>query len=69
MPFLGLGRGGDVVVGWPVSETPELRPQASQRCSETPLCEASDEAGRWTGLLTHLLEAQQGRIQLVGLFS
>jgi hypothetical protein len=54
MPFLGLGRGGDVAMGRPVSETPGLRPRMNWRCSETPLCEASDEAGRWTGLLTCL---------------
>jgi hypothetical protein len=54
MSFLGLRRGGDVVMGWPVSETPELRPRASQRCSETSLCEALDEAGRWASLLTRL---------------
>jgi hypothetical protein len=54
MSFLGLGRGGDVVMGRPVSETLGLRPRANQRCSETPLCEASDEAGRWADLLTYL---------------
>jgi hypothetical protein len=54
MPFPGLRRGDDVVVGWPVSETPELRPRASRRCFETPLCEASDEAERWAGMLTRL---------------
>jgi hypothetical protein len=54
MPFLGLGRGDNVAVGWFVSETSELRPRASRRSSETPLCEASDEAGRWAGLLTCL---------------
>jgi hypothetical protein len=54
MPPLGLGRGGDVVRGHPMFETPGLRPQASQRCSETPLREASDEAGIWAGLLTRL---------------
>jgi hypothetical protein len=52
MPVLGLGRGRDVVVVQPVSETPGLRPRANRRCSETPLREASDEAGRWAGLLT-----------------
>jgi hypothetical protein len=41
-------------MGWLVSETPELRPRASRRCSETPLREASDEAGRWAGMLTRL---------------
>jgi hypothetical protein len=51
MPILGLGRCGDVVVGRPMSETLELRPRVNQRCSETPLSEASDEAGRWAGLL------------------
>jgi hypothetical protein len=54
MLFLGLRRGGDVVVGRSMSETLGLRPWANQRCSETPLCEASDEAERWTGLLTCL---------------
>jgi hypothetical protein len=54
MPILGLGRGSDVVEGRPMSETPGLRPRASQRCSETPLSEASDEAGRWAGFLTCL---------------
>jgi hypothetical protein len=51
MPILGLKRGGDVVVGRPVSKTPGLRPRVNQRCSETLLSEASDEAGRWAGLL------------------
>jgi hypothetical protein len=54
MPILGLGRGGDVVGGRPLSETSGLRPRANRRCSETPLSEASDEAGRWVGLLTCL---------------
>jgi hypothetical protein len=54
MPILGLGRGGGVIGGRPVSETPRLRARANQRCFETPLSEASDEAGRWTGLLTCL---------------
>jgi hypothetical protein len=31
-----------------------LRPRVNRRCSETPLNEASDEAGRWAGLLTCL---------------
>jgi hypothetical protein len=30
------------------------RPRVSQRRSETPLREASDEAGMWAGLLTRL---------------
>jgi hypothetical protein len=50
----GLRRGGDVAGGHPVSETPGLRPQESQRCSKTPPREALDEAGIWTGLLTRL---------------
>jgi hypothetical protein len=54
MPTLGLGRGRDVAGGRPVSETPGLRPQASRRCFETPLSEASDEVGRWAGSLTCL---------------
>jgi hypothetical protein len=54
MPILGLGRDSDVVRGRPVYETPRLRPRASRRCSETPLSEALDEAGRWAGLLTCL---------------
>jgi hypothetical protein len=54
MPILGLGRGDDVVGDQPVSETPGLRPRANWRCFETPLSEASDEAGRWAGLLTCL---------------
>jgi hypothetical protein len=54
MLILGLGRGGDVIGGRPVSETPRLRPRVNRRCSETPLSEALDEAGRWTGLLTCL---------------
>jgi hypothetical protein len=33
---------------------PELRPRVSRRCFETPLYEASDEAGRWAGMLTRL---------------
>jgi hypothetical protein len=33
---------------------PGLRPQVNRRCFETPLNEASDEAGRWAGLLTCL---------------
>jgi hypothetical protein len=56
MPFLGLGLGGDVVVGRPVSETLGLRPHTNQMCSETLLCEASDDAGRCAGLLTCLAE-------------
>jgi hypothetical protein len=55
MLILGLGRGGDVIVGRPVSETLGLRPRANQRCSETPLSEASDEAERWAGLLICLI--------------
>jgi hypothetical protein len=51
MPILGLRRGEDVVVGRPVSKTLGLRPRANRRCSETPLSEASNEAGRWAGLL------------------
>jgi hypothetical protein len=54
MLTLGLRRGGDVVGGRPVSENPGLRPWANRRCSETPLSDASDETGRWTGLLTSL---------------
>jgi hypothetical protein len=54
MSFLGLGRGSDVIVGRPVSETLGMRPRANRRCSETPLCEASDEARRRAGLLTCL---------------
>jgi hypothetical protein len=54
MPTPGLGRGGDVAGGRPVSETLGLRPRASRWCSETPLSEASDEAGIWAGLLTRL---------------
>jgi hypothetical protein len=46
MPPLGLGGGGNVVGGRPVSETLGRRPQANRRCSETPLSEASDEVGR-----------------------
>jgi hypothetical protein len=53
MLFLGLGRGGDVIVGRPVSETLGLRSRMNRRCSKTP-CEASDEAGRWAGLFTCL---------------
>jgi hypothetical protein len=41
----GLGRGGNTVEGRPASETSGLRPRANRRCSETPLWEASDEAG------------------------
>jgi hypothetical protein len=51
MLILGLGRGSDVIGGEPVSETLELRPRANQKCSETPLSEASDKAGRRAGLL------------------
>jgi hypothetical protein len=51
MLTLGLGRGGGVAGGQPVSETSELRPRTNRRCSETPLSEASDEAGRWAGWL------------------
>jgi hypothetical protein len=54
MPTLGLGRGGDVAGSQPVSETPGPRPRVSQRCSETPLSEASNEVRRWAGLLTCL---------------
>jgi hypothetical protein len=51
---LGLGRGGDVAEGQPVSETPGRRPRVNQRCSMTPLSEATDEVGRWAGSLTRL---------------
>jgi hypothetical protein len=51
MPPLGLGQGGDVAGGRPVSETLGLRPRANRRCSETPLSEALDEVGRWAGWL------------------
>jgi hypothetical protein len=37
-----------------VPETLGLGPRANRRCSETPLSEASDEAGRWASLLTYL---------------
>jgi hypothetical protein len=72
LSFLGLGRGGVAAVGRPMSETPGLRPWASQRCSETPLCEASDEAGRWAGLLTYLaggpVRENLARLSLVDFF-
>jgi hypothetical protein len=55
MLTLGLGRGGDVARGRLVSKTLGLRPRANRRCFETPLSEASDEAGRWAGLLTRLV--------------
>jgi hypothetical protein len=55
MLILGLGRGRDVIVVQPVSETPGLRPRANRRCFETPLREALDEAWRWAGLLTCLV--------------
>jgi hypothetical protein len=51
MSISRLRRGRDVVGGRPVSETLGLRPRANQRCFETPLSEASDEIGRWAGLL------------------
>jgi hypothetical protein len=54
MLSLGLGRGGDVAGGQPVSETLGWRHRANWRCSETPLSEASDEVGRWAGSLTCL---------------
>jgi hypothetical protein len=54
MPILGFERGGGVVGGRPVSETPGLRPRVNRRCSETPLSEALDEVGRWAGLLVCL---------------
>jgi hypothetical protein len=54
MSSFGARMRGDVVLGWPVSETPEQRPQASRKRSETPLCGASVEAGRWASLLTRL---------------
>jgi hypothetical protein len=54
MPTPGLGRGGDVAGGRPVSETSGLRPRANRRCSEIPLSEASDEVGICAGLLTRL---------------
>jgi hypothetical protein len=38
----------------PMFETLGLRPRVNRRCSETPLSEASDEAGRWADLLTCL---------------
>jgi hypothetical protein len=49
---LGLGRGGDVAGGRPMFETSGRRPRVNQRCSETPLSEASDEVGRWASSLT-----------------
>jgi hypothetical protein len=55
MPPLGLGRGGDVAEGRPVSETQGRRPRVNQRYSKTPLSEASDEVGRWAGSLTRLV--------------
>jgi hypothetical protein len=54
MPSLGLGRGRDAARGHPVSETLGAEPRANQRCSKTPLREASDEAGIRVGLLTRL---------------
>jgi hypothetical protein len=36
MSSLGLGRGGDDVVDWPVPETLALRSRVSRRCSATP---------------------------------
>jgi hypothetical protein len=50
----GLGQAGRTVEGRPVSETLGLRPQANRRCPETPLWEASDEAGTRVDLLSWL---------------
>jgi hypothetical protein len=72
MPPLGLGRGGDVAGGRPVSNTPGQRPRVNRRCSETPLSEALDEVGRWAGSLTHLAggpaRGSLARLSFVDLF-
>jgi hypothetical protein len=64
---LGLGRGGDVSGGRPVSETPGRRPRANWRC------EASDEVGRWAGSLTRLAggpaRGSLARLPFVDIFS
>jgi hypothetical protein len=64
---VGLGRVGDgqcrlwgsgeavIPLGVVLCPRPQgLRPRANRRCSETPLREASDEAGIEAGLLTRL---------------
>jgi hypothetical protein len=53
MPFLGLGRGGDVVVGRPVSET-QGETSGESEAFRDPLSETSDEAGRCADLPTCL---------------
>jgi hypothetical protein len=54
MPPLGLGRGGVVAGGRPMTETSGRRPRAKRWRSGTPLSEASDEAWIWASLLTRL---------------
>jgi hypothetical protein len=72
MPPLGLGRGGDVAGGRPMSETLGRRPRANRRCSETPMSEASDEVGRWAGSLIRLAggpaRGSLARLSFVDLF-
>jgi hypothetical protein len=54
MLSLGLGRVGNAIGVILCLRPQELRPRASRRCSETPLCEASDEVEIRAGLLTRL---------------
>jgi hypothetical protein len=54
MPSLGLGEAVELLRIVLCLRPPWLRPRANQRCPETPLWEASDEAGTWAGLLSRL---------------
>jgi hypothetical protein len=54
MLFSGLGRGGDVVVGWPVVRDPRAEASSESEVFRDPSGEASDGEGRWVGLFTCL---------------
>jgi hypothetical protein len=73
MPPLGLGRGGDVAGGRPVSETSGRRLRTNRGCSETHMSEASDEVGRWAGSLMRLAggpaRGSLARLLFIDLFS
>jgi hypothetical protein len=55
MLFPGLGRGDDVVVGWPVVRDPKAEASVESEVFRDPLSEASDGAGKWAGLFTCLV--------------